>query len=79
MEVYMPDEVEIQGVKLMNTRAASRYCGYAETTLRSWISEGILTAVKVGNSYLLKESDIDATIRGLGYDRSEDHVIKIIK
>ena len=55
---------EVQPEKWVNLEAVAEHLSLSKDTVRNWIKEGKLPAVKVGKMYKFKLSEIDALARG---------------
>lgn len=59
---------------------AAAYCGLGASTLRRWLAEGRLTALRPSRRVLIDRAELDALIRGGGDQervrQAEDNAVK---
>ena len=48
--------------KLLSVKEAAEYLGLKENTVREWLRSGALKGIKIGKSWRIKISDLEALI-----------------
>ena len=55
----------VEGEEMLNTREAARLYRTTDQTVRNWIQQGTLPAVRVGRQYLIPRSMVEAQVENV--------------